>query len=101
MTLCRYNWPGVTMLLYGISTAPGWCRIIMSNIGPKDSKQTRPATPQLPAALNVLLNFIDNIPALQHAITRNAIIDGDTYFLHAAVWCQPCPPSTACGVSNS
>eukprot|EP00877_Chromochloris_zofingiensis_P009253 jgi/Chrzof1/4581/Cz14g19030.t1_PAO3[v5.2] len=82
--LVKYNWPGVTMLLYGISTAPGWCRIIMSNIGPKDSKQTRPATPQLPAALNVLLNFIDNIPALQHAITRNAIIDGDTYFLHAA-----------------
>jgi hypothetical protein len=32
-----------------------------------------------------MLNAIDRIPALQHALNRNAIIDGDSYFLHVAV----------------
>lgn len=57
----------------------------MSFVGPPGSSQTRPVTPQLPPLLNMVIDFIDKVPALQHAMNRNAIIDGDTYFLHAAV----------------
>jgi hypothetical protein len=57
----------------------------MTFVGPPDSRQTRPATPQLPPFVNFMLDAIDKFPALQHALNRNAIIDGDTYFLHAAV----------------
>jgi hypothetical protein len=28
---------------------------------------------------------VERWPALQHALNRNAIVDGDTYFMHAAV----------------
>ena len=73
------------MLLYGIPSAKGQSRIIMSFVALQGSKATRPATPQLPAFVNFMLDVIDKFPALQHALNRNAIIDGDTYFLHAAV----------------
>lgn len=73
------------MLLYGVPTAPGHSRVIMTFVAPPGSSATRPATPQLPAAVNFMLNLVDKFPALQHALNRNAIIDGDTYFLHAAV----------------
>jgi hypothetical protein len=73
------------MLLYGVPTAPGHSRIIMSFVAPTGSSATRPATPQLPPLVNFMQDMIDKFPALQHALNRNAIIDGDTYFLHAAV----------------
>ncbi|KAF6259816.1 pheophorbide a oxygenase [Scenedesmus sp. NREL 46B-D3] len=67
------------------SIAKGWSRVVMSFVGPPGSKQTRPATPQLPPALNWFIdNVVERFPALQHALNRNAIIDGDTYFMHAA-----------------
>jgi hypothetical protein len=77
---CRHNFPGVTLLLYNTPTATGTSRIIMSFVAPPGTHATR----QLPGWLNVILNGIDRVPALQHALNRNAIIDGDTYFLHVA-----------------
>jgi len=73
------------MLLYGIPTAPGHSRVVMSFVAPKGTSRTRPVTPQLPPLVNFMIDMIDKVPALQHALNRNAIIDGDTYFLHAAV----------------
>jgi Pheophorbide a oxygenase len=81
----RHNFPGVTMFLYGAPTRPGWVRVIMTMTGPPGSGQGRPATPQLNPLLNAVIDFTDSIPWLQHAVNRNAILDGDGYFLHAAV----------------
>ena len=90
------------MLLYGYPTTNGWSRVIVAMIGPKDSKQKRPATPQLGPVLNFLIDATQSLPVLVHALNRNAILDGDSYFLHAAVsnrewrwgilgwvWCWP------------
>jgi hypothetical protein len=73
------------MLLYGIPTSMGHSRIIMTFVGPPDSRTTRPPTPQLPGWLNFVLDMTEKWPALLHANNRNNIIDGDTYFLHVAV----------------
>jgi hypothetical protein len=31
------------------------------------------------------MGFLDTQPALLHALNRNTIIDGDTYFMHVGV----------------
>ncbi|WIA44126.1 hypothetical protein OEZ86_010468 [Tetradesmus obliquus] len=83
--LVKYQFPGPTMLLYASPSAKGWSRVVMTFVGPPDSKQSRPVTPQLPPALNWFIdNVVERFPALQHALNRNAIIDGDTYFMHAS-----------------
>lgn len=84
-SLVKYEFPGPTMLLYSAPSAKGWSRVVMSFVGPPSSKQTRPGTPQLPPLLNWFIdNIVERFPALQHALNRNAIVDGDTYFMHAA-----------------
>jgi hypothetical protein len=73
------------MFLYGIPIRTGWVRVIMTMAAPKSSSRGRPYTPQLGPVVNTIIDTIDKIPWLQHAVNRNAIVDGDGYFLHAAV----------------
>jgi len=48
--------------------------------------RSRPPTPQLPPLLNWFIdNFIEKSPALTHALNRNPIMDGDSYFMHVGV----------------
>lgn len=51
------------MLLYGIPTAPGHSRVVMTFVGPKGSRRTRPLTPMLPPLLNWMLDQIDKVGA--------------------------------------
>jgi hypothetical protein len=73
------------MFLYGIPIRTGWVRVIMTMTGPKGSSQGRPNTPHLGPVVNTIIDTIDRVPWLQHALNRNAIVDGDGLFLHAAV----------------
>lgn len=76
----------------------------MTFIAPADSKLKRPDNPNLPPlAVWLVDNVFDKYISLQHAINRNAIIDGDTIFMHFAVrrlvcfLCRPGAHAVCCG----
>lgn len=54
-------------------------------VGPKGSKRARPVIPGLPPLAGWFLDQIDKHTWLQHIMSSNPIIDGDTLFMHASV----------------
>lgn len=85
-SLVKYRFtPNVAMLLYAVPTAKGASRVIMSFVGPKGSKEVRPPTPQLPWFVNWIIDHvIMPVPAIQHVLNRNPIMDGDTILMAVA-----------------
>jgi pheophorbide a oxygenase len=75
---------GPTLTLNVTPTRKGWCRVMVAFVGPKNSKQTRPPIPGLPPLVGWTLDQLDKHPWLQHIMSSNPIIDGDTLFMHAA-----------------
>lgn len=73
----------VSMLLYATPTKPGWSRVFVSMISPEGHALTSPPVAALPAFVRSIIALLDKFPALQHALNRNAILDGDDLFLAA------------------
>lgn len=73
----------VSMLLYATPTKPGWSRVFVSMISPEGLPLSTPPMAALPAFVQRIIALLDKFPALQHALNRNAILDGDDLFLAA------------------
>jgi phenylpropionate dioxygenase-like ring-hydroxylating dioxygenase large terminal subunit len=73
----------VSMVLYATPAAPGWTRVFVSMLSPEGSTLTSPPMPNLPPFVRKIIAALDRMPALQHALNRNAILDGDDLFLAA------------------
>jgi phenylpropionate dioxygenase-like ring-hydroxylating dioxygenase large terminal subunit len=73
----------VSMLLFATPTKPGWSRVFVSMISPEGLTLSSPPVAALPAFVRSIIALLDKFPALQHALNRNAILDGDDLFLAA------------------
>jgi pheophorbide a oxygenase len=81
--LVRYDFPAIgrLMAVYSVPSARGWTRILMRFY--QTAKPARRPMP-LPARLYMaMLRFVERTPALEHALLRNQVFDGDNYLLHA------------------
>eukprot|EP00878_Enallax_costatus_P015580 GHUV01016320.1.p1 GENE.GHUV01016320.1~~GHUV01016320.1.p1 ORF type:complete len:530 (+),score=157.13 GHUV01016320.1:235-1824(+) len=73
-----------TLTLNMVPTRKGWSRIMVTFVGPKDSDRSRPHIPGLPPLVGFMLDSLDKHIWLQHIMSSNPVIDGDTLFMHAA-----------------
>ncbi|GAX76051.1 hypothetical protein CEUSTIGMA_g3494.t1 [Chlamydomonas eustigma] len=62
------------MKVLATPTKPGWSRMFVSFLGRHDAK--------LPWFLKALIMLKEGNPAIEHALARHPVLDGDTYMLH-------------------
>ena len=63
----------MSLILYGVPTAPGWSRVYVSFAG-RLSGPSLPNAPGMPPVIRMIVNTISKITPLFHALTQNNII---------------------------
>lgn len=66
----------MSLILYGVPTAPGWTRLYVSFAGAKSNPGRLPNAPGMPRFIRAFVNALTLVTPLFHAITQNAIIGG-------------------------
>jgi len=66
----------ISLILYGVPTAPGWSRVYVTFAGDKSSPNRLPNAPGMPPAIRAIVNALSMVTPLFHALTQNNIIGG-------------------------
>jgi hypothetical protein len=72
-------------VLYATPLSTGWSRVMVNFEGNKTYPYQMPQVNSIPPVLRLLLNTLAKSSALNHAFTKNPIIDGDHAFVNRAV----------------
>jgi hypothetical protein len=66
--------PGFALVLYGVPTAIGWCRALITFVGPTSDPARLPPAPGMPKMVRFVLGLLSTVTPLFHANIQNAII---------------------------
>lgn len=66
----------MSLILYGVPSAPGWSRVFVTMVGEKGNGKQLPNPPGMPAFIRGMVNAIAKCKPLFHALIQNNIIGG-------------------------